>query len=130
MEARYMRKFQKISLSGAMIFALAVGLNPGSAHAESKGAAHEDGSYYYYEVDEHGDKIRYIDGLTKVELEEKLGYSYNGDRSHYYYELNEYGDKTKYIDGLTKEELEERLNHSGMQSESHSGGHMNHSDRK
>jgi len=123
-----MRQFQKISLSGAMIFALALGLNPGAANAGSADTApYDDGSYYYYEVNEHGDKTKYIDGLTKEELENKLGYPYNGDRSHYYYEVNEYGDKTKYIDGLTKEELKERLNHSDMQSESPSGGHMEHS---
>jgi len=77
--------------------------------------------------------------LTEKELEDELGYPYNGARSHYYYEVNEDGDKAKYINGLTKEELKERLHHYNMQSESHSedhmnmqsephsGGHMNHS---
>ena len=121
-----MRQFQRISLSGAMIFALALGLSPGAANAVSADtAAHEDGSYYYYEVDAHGNKTQYIDGLTEKELEDELGYPYNGARSHYYYEVNEDGEKTKYINGLTKEELKERLHRYNMQSEPHSDGHMN-----
>ena len=123
-----MRQFQRISLSGAMIFSLALGLSPGAANAGSADtAAHEDGSYYYYEVDAHGNKTQYIDGLTEKELEDELGYPYNGARSHYYYEVNEDGEKTKYINGLTKEELKERLHRYNMQSEPHSGGHMDHS---
>ncbi len=77
-----MRQFQRISLSGAMIFALALGLSPGAANAGSTDtAAHEDGSYYYYEVDAHGNKTQYIDGLTEKELEDELGYPYNGAQS-------------------------------------------------
>lgn len=135
-----MRRYQRISLSGAMIFTLTLGLGTGAAEAGGMEASpHEDGSYHYYEVDANGDKTQYIDGLTEEELEGKLGYPYNGDRSHYYYELGPDGEMTNYINGLTKEELKERLHqynkqsgphsdgHMNMEPESHSGGHMNHS---
>ena len=135
-----MRQFQKVSLSGAMIFTLAMGIGTGAANAGgTEDASHADGSYYYYEVDAHGNKTHYIEGLTEKGLEDELGYPYNGERSHYYYEVNEEGEQTKYINGLTKEELKERLHqynmqagfhsdgHMNMESKSHSGGHMNHS---
>ncbi|MET3110663.1 hypothetical protein ABHD89_001065 [Salinicoccus halitifaciens] len=122
-----MKQFQKISLSGAMISALVLGLSTGAANAGgSDTTAHEDGSYYYYEVNEAGDKTKYIDGLTKKELEDKLGFPYNGESSHYYYEVNTSGEKTNYINGLTKAELEKMLHHSDMQSEPHFEGDVSH----
>lgn len=122
-----MKQFQKISLSGAMISALVLGLSTGAANAGgSDTTAPEDGSYYYYEVNEAGDKTKYIDGLTKKELEDKLGFPYNGESSHYYYEVNISGEKTNYINGLTKAELEKMLHHSNLQSEPHSEGDMMH----
>ena len=46
-----MKQFQKISLSGAMISALVLGLSTGAANAGGSDTnAPEDGSYYYYEV--------------------------------------------------------------------------------
>ncbi|MFD2831341.1 hypothetical protein [Corticicoccus populi] len=87
----------------------------------------EKRDYYYYEVDKDGKKTFYEDGLTKKELENKLGHSFEDgykdknkgkdkskdskkeDDSYYYYEVDEDGKKTEYIDGLTKKELKKKL---------------------